>query len=231
MEKIHRATIGEVPWEFKVDGKTGRLFTNLTNLNRDLRRFLRLDTGQRIVGIDIGECQPFLLGMMLLERASSLWPEGLPVDVDHYLKLTGERGFYRFIMDRCGIEEEERDAFKKTIFGGILYCSCWKAEDLNNLAGRTFIEHFPSVYAAVKGMKGKNRSTLPVLLMRKESEVIIHGVCRKVAELGEEGFFIATIHDCILTTVDKADVVKEMLKGIFKEKYGSAPTLKMEEIN
>ncbi|KAA3437141.1 hypothetical protein [Rufibacter hautae] len=231
LDRMHQASIGEVPWDFKVDGKTGRLFTNLTNLNKELRPFLRLDTGQRIVGIDIGECQPFLLGMLLLEQARSLWPEGLPGDVSHFLDLTESRSFYRFLMDRCGIAEGERDAFKKTIFGGIFYCSDWKAEHPDNLAGRTFIEHFPSVYTAIKGMKGRDRSTLPIQLMRKESEIVIHGVCRQVAEMGDEGFFLATIHDCILTTEDKADIVEGLLGGIFMKRYGRVPFLNREEIN
>jgi predicted GIY-YIG superfamily endonuclease len=45
-------------WRFKVSGEGKRLYTNLTNLKRELRQFLRYD-GKELVELDIKSSQPY----------------------------------------------------------------------------------------------------------------------------------------------------------------------------
>lgn len=66
IDKIYREN-----FFFNVDEKVGRLHTNLTNLNSELRNFLSYE-GQSLVSIDLKNSQPFLLSALLSE---SFWQE------------------------------------------------------------------------------------------------------------------------------------------------------------
>lgn len=231
LHDFYLAGTGKALWNFKVDPKTQRLFTNLCNLSRRFRKHLYLETGERLVIVDVGECQPFMFAVMLLEEAKKKWGNLLPEDVLLYVHLTSQRGFYRFIMDRCGVEASERDSFKKNIFGQIFYCSKWTFKRADNLPGKIFREHFPNVSEFLIKMKGSNSEQLPVMLMNLESQIMLHDVCLDIAQRGDEGFFIATIHDGIVTTENKAEEVKQLVGDAFRRACGLVPTVKVEPFN
>lgn len=51
---------------YKVDDNIGRFHSNITNLRKELRNFLRYD-GKRLVNVDIRNSQPFFAGVLLQE--------------------------------------------------------------------------------------------------------------------------------------------------------------------
>lgn len=59
-------------WFFKVDDVAGRIHNNITNLSRDLRKFLRYN-GQKLKNIDIANSQPFLFNILIQEIAKMLF--------------------------------------------------------------------------------------------------------------------------------------------------------------
>ncbi|WP_242919666.1 hypothetical protein [Pontibacter liquoris] len=232
LSKFYRSSTGQEPWEFKVDRKTGRLFTNLTNLPRTFRKHLYLESHERMVVVDIGECQPFMFSIMLMKRAREIWGEIVPEDVQKYIQLTGSRNFYRYIMDKCGVAAEQRDVFKQQVFGSIFYCSKWIAESEGNKPGSIFISSFPNVYRILNESKGNGGTNeLPVRLMRLESEIILHDVCARTAQNVNDSFFVATIHDGIVTTASRAQQVKLMIEEACRRRLGHIPTVKPEPFN
>jgi hypothetical protein len=235
VDKLYLACEGEVDWEFTLDEKkTKRLFTNLTNLSRMFRRHLYLDTGERLVIVDVGECQPFLFSIMLLKKAKEIWQDALPWDVEHYVQLTRDRGFYRFIMEVCGVADQEREEFKKNIFAKIFYCGKWALQQEDNRLGKAFRTHFPNVYRILIEFLGKgedNKRQLPIQLMQLESKIILGEVCHKIANGGDESFFIATIHDGIVTAESRADQVKRLIESAFWQQVGHIPTVKVDAFN
>lgn len=51
-------------YRFSIDQKSGRLYTPLTNLKKELRQFLKYD-GKKIVAIDLSNSQPYLSTILL----------------------------------------------------------------------------------------------------------------------------------------------------------------------
>ena len=75
-------------------------------------------------------------------------------------------------------------------------------------------------------MKGKAYRQLAYVLQAHESKIMIDINCRKILyEL--PGTFIATIHDSIMTTPDKAETVKAIMLREFK-RFGLSPMTRLE---
>lgn len=82
MKSINRIHNGGNDFSFTVD-HTGRVHTNLTNLPRELRQFIRLD-GKKITGRDLVSSQPVFLACLLLARYKE---KEMPDDVFKYIQI------------------------------------------------------------------------------------------------------------------------------------------------
>jgi len=85
---------------------------------------------------------------------------------------------------------------------------------------------FQTATDTINDLKRKDYHQLAYLLQAHESKIMIDIICRKI--LGElPGTFIATIHDSIMTTPDKADPVKAIMVREF-QRFGLNPTIRTE---
>ncbi len=89
-----------------------------------------------------------------------------------------------------------------------------------------FARDFPTVYKAINDLKQKDYRQLAYLLQAHESKIMLDIICRKILD-ELPGTFIATIHDSIMTTTDKADEVKAIMMREF-QRFGLNPTIRLE---
>jgi hypothetical protein len=85
---------------------------------------------------------------------------------------------------------------------------------------------FPTVYKAINEIKKKDYHPLAYLLQAHESKIMIDIICRRILD-ELPGTFIATIHDSIMTTAEKADEVMAIMVKDF-QRLGLNPTVRLE---
>jgi len=200
-------------WRFSVGQITGRVFTNITGLPRELRPFLRLD-GEPLVEIDVSACQPLLL--------YQLYQKGEP-EVTKYLDVVLSGQFYE-TLDKLlekPYGKERRDELKRAIFTQVFFDEIWPVK---SPLCQAFYDQFPVLYSEIVKFKTPNYKALSHRLQRDEAEIVINTV---VGRLMENPIIpVVTVHDCILTTPAHAKEVESLLKEAFAEKVGVMPNVK-----
>ena len=143
-------------------------------------------------------------------------------DVKEFVELCEQGILYDGLMRRLHIPLQRRDSFKRLFYTQVFFGEVKPTGRVREL----FARDFPTVYKAVNDLKRKDHHQMAYLLQAHESKIMIDVICRKI--LNElPGTFIATIHDSIMTTPDKADEVKAIMVREFR-RFGLNPTIKLE---
>ena len=165
---------------FKIDTTAGRFHSNLTNMPRGLRKYLRIN-GEQLVEIDIRNCQPFL-SILLLTNPSKVSgmtknPElselllRLKVqqtpDVKQFIDLVVSGQFYEFLTNEfilAGITlpedpKERRDAVKKQVLRILFAKNKLPKNETNRKARQVFINRFPKVHSIFSKVRGNDRGS------------------------------------------------------------------------
>jgi hypothetical protein len=143
-------------------------------------------------------------------------------DVKEFVELCEQGILYDDLMRRLNIPPRRRDSFKRLFFSQVFFGKVKTTGCVREL----FARDFPNVYKAINDLKRKDYRQLAYLLQAHESKIMIDVICRRIlAEL--PGTFIATIHDSIMTTPDKAEVVKMIMVREF-QRFGLHPMIRME---
>ncbi len=146
----------------------------------------------------------------------------LPDDVIEFIDLCERGVLYDDLMRRLGIPAQRRKGFKRLFFSQVFFGKVKTTGRVREL----FARDFPNVYKAINDLKRKDYRQLAYLLQAHESKLMIDIICRRIlAEL--PGTFIATIHDSIMTTPDKADGVKTIMMREF-QRFGLNPMISLE---
>ena len=125
-------------------------------------------------------------------------------------------------MRHLNIPPRRRDSFKRLFFSQGCFGEIKTAGRVREL----FARDFPTVYKVINDLKRKDYRQLAYLLQAHESKIMIDIICRKILD-ELPGTFIATIHDSIKTTQDKADEVKAIMMREF-QRFGLNPTIRLE---
>jgi hypothetical protein len=123
---------------------------------------------------------------------------------------------------RLNIPPRRRDSFKRLFFSQVFFGRIKATGRVREL----FAQDFPTVFQAINDLKRKDYRQLAYLLQAHESKLMIDIICRKILD-ELPGSFIATIHDPILTTPDKADEVRGIMLREFRG-FGLHPTIRTE---
>ena len=146
----------------------------------------------------------------------------LPDDVMEFIDLCERGVLYDDLMRRLGIPAQRRKGFKRLFFSQVFFGKIKTTGRVREL----FSRDFPNVYKAINDLKRKDYRQLAYLLQAHESKIMIDVICRRILdELPET--FIATIHDSIMTTFDKAEVVKAIMVREF-HRFGLNPMIRLE---
>ena len=129
---------------------------------------------------------------------------------------------YDDLMRRLGIPAQRRKGFKRLFFSQVFFGKIKTTGRVREL----FARDFPTVYKAINDLKRKDYRQLAYLLQAHESKIMIDIICRRILD-ELPGTFIATIHDSIMTTPDKADEVKAIMVREF-QRFGLNPMIRLE---
>jgi hypothetical protein len=226
---VRAQAIRDQEW-FCVRDVTGhRIHNNWVTLNKQLKRFCYIETGEQLVNIDVRNSQPVILAILLKGHYRG---KEIPQEVREYISLCESGQLYENLAKDSGIDvedEEQRTSFKKTLFKTIFYGRNEDAEKYSEW--QSFKFKFKNVASFITNFKAKDYKALSITLQRLESEIILEGVITKIAkDHSPESFFALTIHDSITTTSDNAAYVTTLMQKEFS-KYGIHPTFETKSIN
>jgi len=148
-------------------------------------------------------------------------------DILIYEKLTSEGKFYEYLMEKMEIDKNERNKFKKQVFGRIFFSTSEKSKKRQYIYWKKFKIHFPSVSEIIEYYKKDNYQQLAVELQKSESNIMINKVVRRIA-IEKPNIFVSTIHDSILTTIDNQDYIKNLIQEEFRNQFNLIPSIKIE---
>lgn len=92
---------------------------------------------------------------------------------------------------------------------------------------RAIRKRYPSVYNLFSLIKSKDHTTLPRLLQNIESELLINRVARRINRENRR-VPIFTIHDSIVTVVDRENYIRQVLKEEMQKGIGYVGTVQSE---
>lgn len=190
--------------------RTGRVYSPLTNLPRDLRPFLQLRGGGRLCLVDIRNSQPFVLAAMYADATKDKGP----------LKAAAAGSFYEVVNARR--PDMSRDEVKldvlRSIYDNRLTPKCE--------GGRALVEAFPAFWDWVCRERSKAGPHLALRMQKVEADWVLRVACA----LAKGGRFIASIHDAFLIDEARRDEVESALSAAAVERWGVGPSFGFESI-
>ena len=236
---------------YSVDNTSGRFHSNVTNISKKLRPFLRIN-GEPLVNIDISNSQPFLSTILLTNPGKVSWmtknPDfalllqslkvSLSQDVKKYISLVISGQIYEYLMTEFSKEglNLTRDETKLQVLR-ILFARNRMPEDATNRkAKQIFKDRFPKVHRIFskvrghgKGDKFSNFKRFAILLQRIESYLMLDVILKRIyKEL--PGTIAVTVHDSIMTGVltNNVEAVRKIMIEELTFFVGFAPKIKVE---
>jgi hypothetical protein len=244
LRAIEKLANGE--FYYKVDDNIGRFHSNLTNIKKELRKYIRYD-GQILVNLDIKNSQPMLSCILLnpefYKKGANLSIYGFPVvpssvittlcntimlsvcpeskacqEFQEYLRIAQGGIFYEEINEILFPGKPFDKHFIKPFVLTIFYID-------NRHGGRQrkrekpFVEKFPNVYKVFTILKKNDNTRFSHILQRTESHIVIEKATRRIAKERPD-LPIFTVHDSIATTVGNEEYVLKLLKDEIKALTG-----------
>jgi len=179
-------------WIKRKDAQS-RIYSSITNLNREFREHLLLD-GHKLVKLDIKSCQPYILAKLskdkyMMDLCTCKWKD-----------------FYTYVGDVLGVGDREKA--KKTIIGALFDKEdrIYRRDVLNALQ-----DHFPVAYAYMSKIKKDGYNQLAIKL--EQEEVLYMERVWKI--LADEKIRFLTIHDCVMVHKEHVKHVEKVMKSVF----------------
>ena len=238
VSSAQRIINGEI--NYSVDNTSGRFHSNLTNMPKELRDYVRID-GTRLVNIDLKNSQPYLSTILLtapfkvsklaISSEFAFVLTNLQVmdhkpDVKLYITLVVEGKLYEYLQEffnAAGIPHT-RDETKVQVLRIMFAPNRTPADKVNKEARRIFRMCFPNVHRIFNKVRGNGRGKNPhesykrfaILMQSLESFLILEAVLKAIrAEL--PGVIAMTIHDSIMTGEDaRTGIMTNNVAGVIR---------------
>jgi len=147
---------------------------------------------------------------------------GIPEDLRQFAERTSRGEFYEVFLERG---QWTRDELKPLVFQ-ILYGH--KGVILNAELTEAFRDAFPTVFSMVTKLKTeKGYKWVGMELQRRESSVIIKGVCNRLRVEHPE-VPVVTVHDSLMTTEEHVHLVRELMTREFG-RFPMVPRFRVKE--
>ena len=217
-------------------GQYGRVITNVSNIKRELRPTLRLNS-QPLVEVDISCSQPTLLAAYL--------PQELRVydDVRLFASLCTTGTLYDRLMQDLKFEDrnECKDAFFHFLYSPPIKLDArqktWKnpKKERERLAKRAisewFAPRFPTIWKFIGGHKTNGYydayKSLSQDMQRFESKIVIETACHNLYDQCPQ-IDVLTVHDSILVERAHAELTRSTLKAAFHNNTAIRPTISVK---
>lgn len=199
--------------------KQNRNYTKLVVVPRKIRPFFSY-LGSPLFAVDIKSSQPLL--------HSLLYSDNDP-EKPKYLSVV-QKDFWDFINKSVGSRydisnPDEKELLKEKLFAQVFYG--WKEEKPKPNAeyARAFEKEFPNLWKAIQDAKGRGNGPLPREMQFLEADQVMS----VVGKLVSKPYPLITIHDCIVTTKDGVDDVRNGLLADFAQ-WNLVPSLTVKQV-
>ena len=236
---------------YSVDNTSKRFHSNVTNISKVLRPFLRIND-EPLVNIDVKNCQPYLSTIILTNPSKVSWLTENPVfalllqslkvshnkDVKNYIYLVANGQLYEYMMTAFADEglTLNRDETKEQILRILFARNRPPKDPVNRIARDIFKREFPTVHrifskvrGSMKGNKFENFKRFSILLQRIESYLMLDIVLKRIyREL--PGTIAVTIHDSIMTGIltNNIEAVRKIIHEELTFFVGIEPKIEIE---
>ena len=227
----------------------GRVHTNLTNLGRNLREFIRHD-GRPLWMVDIANSQPLIMALTLRSEAKMpndfLSYRGKTPPSSHQIPPTPPSttslpyvGTYwdthqnvpnkflelclegRFYEYLMPLTGYDRATVKERFFA-VAYGKPWQAA--KSKVGQVFAAEFPAEWAKIRAINAKDHGSLARHMQTVESYLCVWRTCGALMrEFPSAPLY--TLHDCLVTDHEHIDSFATRLRAEFRAVFGVEPKL------
>ncbi len=174
-----------------------RIYSNLTSLKREHRRFL-LFNGNPLLMTDIS-CSQILLSVEVLLKqysiTSGVGRNDIPEDILFYKRLAENGLFYDFMagFSKLWITiPKERSKFKKQFFIDVFFS---KVANWTTDIKTAFQQSFPTVAQLINDIKKTGHGEFAVQLQKFEASIIIDKAAKELIRQNKK---VLTLHDAII---------------------------------
>jgi len=235
VENLNYKLVGKMPKEligvFKIlngnlkisrKHKDSRVYSNITNLKKDFKPFLRLND-KPLIGFDIANSQP-LIATIAFQMYSQKEYGYIKPDIFEYQKSCEEGKFYEYFMELNAVNPDERGKFKGRFFAKVFYSK--NLEEENELKTQ-FKEKYPTCYEAIFTIKGdqfysEEYKRFPALMTEIETYIMWN----TNLEVINQGYDMVNIFDSLYSDDETAIALAKHLVIEKFTKFGITPTLK-----
>jgi hypothetical protein len=234
------------------DATEGRFHSNITNMKRELRQYLRVNN-KPLTNIDIKNSQPYLSTIILTypskvahltkNIAFQMTLQTLKVsqneDIKKYIKLVADGQFYEYLMQEFASEglTLTREETKRQVLRILFAPNRLPKDEINKKCRLIFKDRFPMVHRKFSKVRGRDQGTkfensnrFAILLATIESYLILDLILKRIyREL--PGTIAITIHDSIMTGIltDDAEAVRKIMVEELTSFVGFSPKIKIED--
>ncbi len=236
---------------YSIDNTSGRFHSNITNMAKGLRPFLRINN-EPLVNIDIKNSQPYLSTIILTDPGKVSYLTNNPVfalllqslkvslnkDVKKYIELVVLGQLYEYLMAEFANEglTLTRDETKGHVLRILFARNRMPKDEINRKARQIFKDRFPTVHRIFskvrgheKGDKFQSFKRFAILLQRIESYLMLDVILKRIyKEL--PGTIAVTVHDSIMTGIltNNVEVVRKIIVEELTFFIGFQPQIKIE---
>lgn len=239
--------------KFNIDKTSKRFHSNVTNLAKGLRPYLRIN-GEPLVNIDIKNSQPYLSTIILTNpgKVSGLAENpafammlttlkvSLAEDVKMYIFLVSTGSLYEYLQVNFRLKglNLTRDETKVQVLRILFARNRPPKDPANRLARDVFKSKFPKVHKIFSRVRGNARGDkftsfkrFAILLQRIESFLMLDVIMKRIyREL--PGTIAVTVHDSIMTGIltNNVEAVRKIMTEELTFFIGMRPQIKVEGI-
>lgn len=207
MESIRAFNDGEFFTTY--DPTTGRVFTNITNMKKEIRKCLFAD-GEKLVSVDLKSCQPVLLSILYNDSIAEHAAEK-----EKFTKIVSENDIYNYLSG----PDVPRSEAKVGMFI-LMFAKPWSHK---GAAWDKFSTEFPILAGLITETKKKfGYKHLSRLMQQKEASIMISCVMQ---ELHDRGIYGLSCHDSVICKPGDLETVKEIINRHFYNHMGFLPVL------
>jgi hypothetical protein len=216
----------------------GRLHSNITNLPRQYRQFIRLD-GRELKSCDISTSQPLILAILLrrdfVEIQKGLESSGEErVNPIAAFNNSNDTPFDDFLRDCLSGQVYDRvsklTGYTRYDVKGLFLAVVYGHPDyMTTVVGEAIRKLYPAVFNAIEARSLRHGyKALPRLMQAMESDVMIKRVAgRLLRELPTMP--LLTVHDCVLVPEEYEPVARKVISEEWNDALGVVPNIKTSD--
>lgn len=195
-----------------VISKAGRIYHMVTSIPKKIRAGLRTKNMELIYEVDMSSAQPSIL---FLEWFKHLQANSMLIgnkEAKRCLKLLVEGGIYKYVQENSNhFKALEYSDLKKSIL------TVLNSKDFPSNERDELIDLFPGFMSWIRNVKAKRGYKQISFIGQSAEAKIFIGTFKEL----NSNIFALPIHDCILTTKDHIELIKDTLIAKTKELYPS----------